>query len=91
LPLTEWIFLPHNALKTLNYSLIQSHLTYGIQAWGNGNTVKKLQILQICAVRIINNNIYIEVTRILFLNLKIYFKLLIYTSNISHYGDNHTY
>ena len=48
-------FLPHNALKTLYYTLIQSHLTYGIQAWGHRNTVKKLQTLQKRAVRIINN------------------------------------
>ena len=51
-------FGPHNALKTLYYTLIQSHLTYGIQAWGNGNTVKRLQTLQKRAVRIINNKRY---------------------------------
>ena len=51
-------FLPHNALKTLYYTLIQSHLTYGVQAWGNGNTVIKLQTLQKRALRIINNKRY---------------------------------
>ena len=51
-------FLPHNALKTLYYTSIQSHLTYGIQAWGNGNTVTKLQTLQKRVVRIINNKRY---------------------------------
>ena len=50
--------MPHNALKKLYYTLIQSHLTYGIQAWGNGNTVKKLQTLQKRAVRITNNKRY---------------------------------
>ena len=31
-------------LKKLYYILLQSHLTYGIQERGNGNTVKKVQI-----------------------------------------------
>ena len=39
-------FLPHNAFKTLYYTLIQSYLTYDVQAWGNGNTVTNLQTLQ---------------------------------------------
>ena len=33
----------HKSLKSLYYTLIHSHITYGIQAWGNGNT-KKLDI-----------------------------------------------
>ena len=45
--------LPHKSLKSLYYTLIHSHITYGIQAWGNGNT-KKLDILQKRALRIIN-------------------------------------
>jgi len=45
-------------LKTAYYTLIQSHLTYGVQAWGNGNTVRNLQTLQKRAVRIINNKRY---------------------------------
>ena len=36
---------------------MQSHIIYGIQIWGNGNT-KKLEILQKRAVRIINNSGY---------------------------------
>ena len=51
-------FLPHNAVKTLYNTLIQSHLTYGVQAWGIGNTVIKLQTLQKRALRIINNKRY---------------------------------
>ena len=51
-------FLPYNALKTLYYTLIQIHLTYGVHAWGNGNTVIKLQTLQKRALRIINNKRY---------------------------------
>ena len=50
--------MPRNALTTLYYTLIQSHLTDGIQARGNGNTVKKLKTLQKRAVRIINNKRY---------------------------------
>ena len=50
--------MPHNVLKTLHYTLIQSHLTYGVQAWGNGNIVIKLQTLLKRALRIINNKGY---------------------------------
>ena len=50
--------MPHNALETLYYTLIRSHLTYDVQAWGNGNTVKKLQTLQKYSLRIIIKNIY---------------------------------
>ena len=50
--------MPHNALKAIYYTLIQSDLTYGVQAWGNGNIVIKLQTLQKRALRIINNKRY---------------------------------
>ena len=50
--------LPHNALNTLYYTLIRSHLTYGVQAWDNGNIVTKLQTLQKRAGRIINKKRY---------------------------------
>ena len=46
--------LPHYALKTLYFSLVQSHLQYGIQAWGNATTINKLTVLQKRAIRIIN-------------------------------------
>ena len=49
--------LPHKSLKSLYYTLIHSHITYGIQAWGTGNT-KKLDILQKRALRIINKKGY---------------------------------
>ena len=64
-------FLPHNALKTLYYTLIQSNLTYGVQAWGNGNTVIQLQTLQKRALRIINNKIYRSHTDPIFKSKKI--------------------
>ena len=36
---TKNIF-PHNALKTLYHSLIQSHINYGIEIWGGCNSTQ---------------------------------------------------
>ena len=47
-------FLPHCALKYLYYTLIHSHMTYGIQAWGNSTSITKLGVLQKRVIRIIN-------------------------------------
>ncbi len=30
---------PHDIMKSLYYSLIHSHLVYGIQAWGNASSI----------------------------------------------------
>jgi len=49
--------LPHKSLKLLYYTLVHSHIAYGIQALGNGNT-KKLEILHKRALRIINKKGY---------------------------------
>ena len=38
--------LPHCALKTLYFSLVQSHLQYGIQVCGNASTISKVTVLQ---------------------------------------------
>ena len=48
--------VPHYSLKTLNFSLVQSHLQYGIQAWGNASAsiISKVTVLQKRAIRIIN-------------------------------------
>ena len=46
--------LPHYALKTLYFSLVQSHIQYGIQAWGNASNISKITVLQKRAIRIIN-------------------------------------
>ena len=46
--------LPHTALKSLYYTLIHSHMTYGIHAWGNASSIAKLFVLQKHAIRIIN-------------------------------------
>ena len=52
--------LPNDSLKTLYYALIQSHLTYGILAWGNASdsTLKKNKILQKRAIRCIHKANY---------------------------------
>ena len=63
-------FIPHKALKSLYYTLINSHITHGIQAWGNGNT-RKLEILQKLALRIINNKEYRSHTDPIFKSEKI--------------------
>ena len=62
--------LPHKSLKSLYYNLIHSHITYDIQAWGNGNT-KKLYILQKRALRILNKKGYRSHTDPLFKCAKI--------------------
>lgn len=49
--------LPSDCLKTLYYSLIHSHFTYGIIAWGNSN-LKSLVPLQKRAIRAIYNAPY---------------------------------
>ena len=51
-------FLLYNALKTPYFTLIKSHLSYGVQTCGNGTTVIKLQTLQKRALRINNNKRY---------------------------------
>jgi len=48
-------FLPHEALKSIYYTLIHSHLIYGIAIWGNSSHVHKLFTMQKKAIRIINN------------------------------------
>ena len=50
--------LPSSCLKTLYYSLVQSHLNYGIEAWGSSNAVDSLYKLQKRSIRIINRKPY---------------------------------
>jgi hypothetical protein len=49
--------LPKESLRTLYFSLIHPHLTYGILAWGNAKTklLHKTDILQKRALRTIHN------------------------------------
>lgn len=51
-------FLPKYVLRNLYYTLIDSHLVYGIQAWGDSPAVEKLFKLQKRAIRIINRAEY---------------------------------
>ena len=48
--------LPYAALRSLYFSLIHSRLQYGIEAWGNSNSIHKLLRVQKRAIRVINNN-----------------------------------
>jgi len=50
--------LPHDILKSLYFSLVQSHLMYGIQAWGSSIHINKIESIQKRAIRIINNKVY---------------------------------
>ncbi len=47
-------------MKTLYYSLIHSHLSYGILAWGNSTqtALRQTTLLQKRAIRLINNAKY---------------------------------
>ena len=47
--------LTYAALRSLYFSLIQSRLQYGIEAWGNSNSIHKLLRVQKRAIRVINN------------------------------------
>jgi hypothetical protein len=66
-------FLPKEALLTLYYSLINSHLTYCSSIYGcaNKTTLKKLIQKQKQAVRIIDKSNYRAHTQPIFKNLKI--------------------
>lgn len=66
-------FLPCESLMTLYYSLIESHLSYGILAWGNASESIKHRtiILQKRALRVINKASYNSHTDPLFKSSKI--------------------
>ena len=65
-------FLPHCGLKSLYYTLIHSHMTYGIQAWGNSTSITKLGVLQKRVIRIINKKRYRSHTDPIFKSESIY-------------------
>ena len=50
--------LPPDILKSLYFSLVQSHLMYGIQSWRSSIHINKLESTQKRAIRIINNKVY---------------------------------
>jgi len=57
---------PFDIMKSLYFSLVHCHITYGIIAWGNSKSIRKIEILQKRAVRIINNKPYRAHTEPLF-------------------------
>ena len=52
--------LPVECLRTLYYSLVHSHLTYGLIVWGNATQyiLHQTQMLQKGAIRVANNAMY---------------------------------
>ena len=87
-------FLSQNALKSLYYALIHSHLIYGIQIWGGAANkyVNEIVLIQKKAIRIICNAKYNSHTEPLFKNKKIlpfhdlfsFFKLLLMYDYVNH-------
>jgi len=65
--------LPSSALELIYHSLIESHLNYGIVAWGNTTkqSLKRLQIIQKRAIRTVCKQKYNSHTDPLFRQLKI--------------------
>ena len=56
-------FLKDKLIRTIYFSVVYSHLYYGIQAWGSADptTRNKLDILQNKAVRILSNKQYFQI------------------------------
>ena len=64
-------YLPLAVLRTLYYTLIHGHLTYGILAWGNSKSISRIFKLQKRAIRIIANKPYRAHTDPIFKNCNI--------------------
>ena len=64
---------PKKVLRSLYYSLFNSHLTYGIPVWGNTSKIliNKLEILQKRAIRAINFSDYTSPSSPIFKELEI--------------------
>ena len=56
-------FVQDNLIRTIYFSVVYSHLYYGIQAWGSANLIvrNKLNILQNKAVRILSGKQYFQI------------------------------
>ena len=67
------LLLPKFLLKTIYFSLIESHLTYGLSVWGGAyaSYLKPLYVLQKKSIRVICNKPYNYPTADLFKELKI--------------------
>ena len=66
-------FVNQSILKTLYFSLIYSHLQYGITAWGNctKTNLKKLSTLKNKAITLISNAPFATRTTYLYYNLEL--------------------
>ena len=97
-------FLSQNALKSLYYALVHSHLIYGIQIWGGAANkyINDVVLLQKKAIRTICNAKYNAHTEPLFKSKKIlpfydlssFFKLLFmydYINNLLPISFNHVW
>ena len=64
---------PKKVLRSLYYSLFNSHLTYGLPVWGNTAKIliNKLEILQKRAIRAINFSDYTSPSSPIFKELEI--------------------
>ena len=78
-------FLPADCLKTLYYSLIHPHLSYGLLAWGNASKTALLSSvsLQKRAIRIICNSNYKSHTEPLFKKSEVLKLYDLYTYNVA--------
>ena len=66
-------FLTKHSLKLIYFTLVHSHLLYGLFVWGNSKFSNKnrLVTLQKKAIRIVNGSSYLAHTEPIFKNLKI--------------------
>ena len=85
--------LPRESLRTLYFSLIHPHLTYGILAWGNAktNSLHKTEILQKRAIRTIHNKKYNSHTDPLFKQSGILKLSDLYQQEIMLFMHNYTH
>ena len=79
--------LPLSYLRNLYFTLIQSHLEYGITVWGNAHNkyLNKLIVLQKKAIRIVNNVGYNEHTGPIFKSLRILKLRDLYQLNVARF------
>ena len=56
-------FLKDKLLRTIYYSLVYSHLSYGVQAWGSADPtfIEKINILNNKAIRIMSGKQYFQI------------------------------
>lgn len=80
-----------NYLKTLYFSLIQSHLTYGIVAWGsaNDNVLKYLTVVQKWIIKIIYNRCRTYPSDNLFAESKLFDIRQLYALSLLKYSFSH--